>query len=105
MSTMFPAELAGRSIDCVFDAFTPRLTFGAKGLRVELKLPDFEMDDVVNADVRAIRPNVFAVNWTEPNGNFVVQVQDHANNVVHNYARLADGQQFCATGTIRPVAG
>lgn len=105
MNATFPKELAGRSIDCVFDAFTPRLTFGAAGLRVELKLPNFEMDEIVAAEVRSIRPEVFAVNWTEPNGNFIVQVQDYANNVVHNYARLADGQQLCVTGAIRPVAG
>ena len=43
------------------------------------------------------------MSWTEQSGNFVVQVQDHDNKVVHNYARLADGQIFCAQGEIQSV--
>jgi hypothetical protein len=103
MNKSFPPELAGRSIDCVFEGFVPRLTFGADGMRVQADLPDLRIDEVVAADVTTLRPDVFAVNWTEANGNFVVQVQDYENGVVHNYARLADGQLFCGSGTIRPV--
>lgn len=43
------------------------------------------------------------MSWTEQSGNFVVQVQDHENQVVHNYARLANGQVFCAQGAIQRV--
>jgi len=103
MSKPIPRELAGRSIDCVFEGFVPRLTFGADGMRVQADLPNVRIDEVVAADVTTLGRDVFAVFWTEANGNFVVQVQDHEKGIVHNYARLADGQLFCGTGTIRPV--
>ena len=51
------------------------------------------------------RLNVWSVpiGWTEKSGYFIVQVQDHENAVVHNYARLADGQLFCMQGALPPV--
>jgi hypothetical protein len=98
-----PSELTGRSIDCVFEGFVPRLTFREDGMRVEAKLPGLIIDEVVAAEVTQLRPNVFAVNWTEANGNFVVQVQDYETGVVHNYARLADGQSVRGAGAIRSV--
>ena len=58
---------------------------------------------MVKSDLTDVRPGLFIMSWTEQSGNFVVQVQDHENNVVHNYARLADGQLFCAQGEIQPV--
>ncbi|TKB29782.1 MAG: hypothetical protein E5W81_33585 [Mesorhizobium sp.] len=57
----------------------------------------------MKSDLTGVRPDLFIMSWTEQSGNFVVQVQDHENKVVHNYARLADGQLFCAQGIIRPV--
>lgn len=100
-----PAELAGRSVDCVFGGFVPRLTFlGDAGLRVQLSAGDMQVDEVVKVEIATVRPSVFAVNWTEKSGTFVVQVQDHENSIVHNYARLPDGQLFTAQGTIRHVS-
>jgi hypothetical protein len=101
---MSPAGLAGRSFDCDFGSFVPRLTFGAgKALRVQARLGETEIDQTVEAEVAGVRPDVFVVAWVEDNGNFVVQLQDHASGVVHNHARLADGQVFRAEGRLRPV--
>jgi hypothetical protein len=72
-------------------------------LRVRATIGTTEIDEVVQSDLTGIRPGVFIVSWTEQSGNFVVQVQDHQNKVVHNYARLADGQIFRAQGAIQPV--
>lgn len=96
--------LVGKTFDCVFGPFTPRLTFQTpRRLRVQAVINGESMDDVVDVDVKTVRPDVLLVNWTESNGNFIVQVQDHRKMVVHNYARLADGQQFCAEGVIEAV--
>lgn len=103
MATHIPPELSGRSIDCLLGPITPRLTFGADGLRLQAQIGDQFIDEVVDVDVTCVRPSVFAMSWTESSGNFIVQVQDHEKSIVHNYARLADGQLFCTQGTIRPV--
>lgn len=103
-TTSFPAELAGRSIECDFGPFVPRLTFGEAGLRLQAVIGETRIDEVVDVEVTTVRPHVFSMSWTEKSGNFIVQVQDHENAVVHNYARLADGQLFCAQGALRPVA-
>ena len=98
-------KLVGQTFDCAFTGFVPRLTFrSADSMRVEATIGDTRIDETVKVDVTAVRPNLFIMNWTEKNGNFVVQVQDHESGVVHNYARLADGNLFCAQGAIRPVA-
>jgi hypothetical protein len=99
----FPAELAGRSIDCDFGGFAPRLTFGETGLRVQATIYETKIDEVVDAAVTTVRPNVFSMSWLEKSGNFIVQVQDHQNGIVHNYARLASGDLFCAQGALRAV--
>ena len=61
------------------------------------------MFDAAKASVTRLPSDVMLVSWTEKNGNFVVQLQDHANAVVHNVARLADGRLFRGEGEIRPV--
>ena len=99
-----PTSLVGQSFDCAFGSFVPRLTFrSAKELRVQALIGDSEIDEVVAIDVTDVRPNLFIMRWTEQSGNFIVQLQDHENGVVHNYARLADGQLFCSQGSIQPV--
>jgi hypothetical protein len=100
----FPLALAGRTFDCDFGSFVPRLTFrpGAE-LRVQAKLGDMDIDQVVKAEVEGVRPDLFIVSWVEDNGNFIVQLQDHARGIVHNHARLADGQVFRAEGKLQPV--
>src|SRR5687767_4230419 len=103
VSSTIPAELAGRSVDCMLGPITPRLTFSAGGLRLQAQIGDQSIDEVVDVDVARIRLHVFAMSWTEKSGNFIVQVQDYEKSIVHNYARLADGQLFCMAGTIRPV--
>lgn len=101
-----PAKLVGRSFDCDFGSFVPRLTFrSAHELQVQAKLGDVDIDQVVQAEVAGVRPDVFIVSWVEDSGNFVVQLQDHENGIVHNHARLADGQVFRAHGRLRPIAG
>jgi hypothetical protein len=73
------AELVGRSFDCDLGAFIPRLTFmPGHELRVQAKLGDTDIDQVVKAEVIGVRPDLFIVSWTEDNGNFIVQLQDHA---------------------------
>ncbi|PBC10702.1 hypothetical protein [Mesorhizobium sp. WSM3859] len=99
-----PTSLVGKCFDCVFGPFVPRLTvLSPTELRVQATIGDTEIDEVVKNDLTAVRPDVFIMSWAEQSGNFVVQVQDHENKVVHNYARLADGQIFCAQGAIQPV--
>ena len=99
-----PASLVGRTFDCVFGEFVPRLTVrSASELRVQALIGDVEVDEVVAADLKAVRPNLVMVSWTEQSGTFVVQLQDHENAIVHNYARLPDGRVFGAQGTLRPV--
>ncbi|MEW9804411.1 MoaF-related domain-containing protein [Mesorhizobium marinum] len=96
--------LVGQAFDCDFGAFVPRLTFGpGRDLRIQAKLGDIDIDQVVKAEIEDLRPEVFLVSWVEDNGNFIVQVQDHANRIVHNHARLADGQVFRAEGMLRRV--
>jgi hypothetical protein len=96
--------LVGQTFDCVFGAFVPRLTFNStKQLRVQALIGGAEIDQVVPVELTGVRPNVFIVSWVEDNGNFIVQLQDHENGVVHNHARLADGQVFRAEGKLQPV--
>lgn len=104
MTIIGSANLAGHAFDCIFDGFAPRLIFGPPGeLRVQARLGDMYIDQTVAVDVTTIRPSVMFVSWVEDNGNFVVQLQDHENGVVHNHARLADGQVFRMTGRLQPV--
>ncbi|MGX9179579.1 MoaF-related domain-containing protein [Mesorhizobium sp. BHbdii] len=72
-------------------------------LHVQATIGATQIDEVVKSDLTGVRPDLFIMSWTEQSGNFVVQVQDHETKVVHNYARLADGQLFCAQGVIQPV--
>ncbi|MBY5835177.1 hypothetical protein J3P71_27950 (plasmid) [Rhizobium leguminosarum] len=99
------AWLVGKSFDCAFDNFAPRLTvLSPTEMRVQATLGETNIDEVVKSAITDVRPGLVVVNWTEQNGNFVVQVQDHQNGVVHNYARMADGQVFCARGMLAPSA-
>jgi hypothetical protein len=75
-ATISPNTLVGQTFDCVFGAFVPRLTFkSTEQLRVQALIGGAEID----------------------------QLQDHENGVVHNHARLADGQVFRAEGRLQPV--
>lgn len=104
MTSISPAALVGQTFDCVFGAFVPRLTFkSTEQLRVQALIGGTEIDQVVPVELTGVRPNVFIVSWVEDNGNFIVQLQDHENGVVHNHARLADGQVFRAEGKLQPV--
>ncbi|RWE05232.1 MAG: hypothetical protein E5V92_12640 [Mesorhizobium sp.] len=97
-------SLIGETFECAFGSFVPRLTvLSPTELRVRATIGTTEIDEVVHSDLTGIRPGVFIMSWTEQSGNFVVQVQDHENQVVHNYARLANGQVFCAQGAIQRV--
>ena len=99
-----PTSLVEKTFDCAFGPFVPRLTvLSPTELRVRATIGATEIDEVVRSDVTGVRPGLFIMSWTERSGNFVVQVQDHENEVVHNYARLADGRLFCALGAIQPV--
>lgn len=99
-----PAGLVGKAFDCDFGGFVPRLTYRSDTeLHVRATIGDTQIDEVVAIGSTAITPDLILVSWTEGNGNFVVQLQDHANAVVHNVARLADGQVFQGRGAIQPV--
>ena len=101
-----PASLVGKTFDCAFGSFVPRLTvLSPTQLRVQATIGAAEIDEVVQSELTNVRPGLVIMSWTEQSGNFVVQVQDHENKVVHNYARLADGQLFCAQGAIQQVPG
>jgi len=99
-----PASLVGKTFDCDFGAFVPRLTvLSTTELRVQATIGDAAIDEVVASELAGLRPDLFVVSWREQNGNFVVQVQDHEKMRVHNYARLADGQHLSLQGAIQPV--
>jgi hypothetical protein len=101
---MTHATLNGRSFDVDLGPFIPRLTFLAEDkMRLQAQIGPATVDEVIPVDVRDIRPDVFLVSWQETNGNYIVQLQDHQNGVVHNRARLADGNLFEVEGTIRPA--
>ena len=96
--------LTGRAFDVDLGPFIPRLTFLADNrMRLQAQIGPATVDEVVPVDVTDIRPNLFLVAWRESSGNYVVQLQDHQNGVVHNRARLADGQVFEVKGSIHPV--
>jgi hypothetical protein len=104
-TSISPDALVGQTFDCVFGAFVPRLTFkSTEQIRVQALVGDAEIDQVVAVELTGVRPNVFIVSWVEDNGNFIVQLQDHENGVVHNHARLADGQVFRAEGRLQHVS-
>jgi hypothetical protein len=99
-----PTSLVGKTFDCAFGQFVPRLTvLSTTELHVQARIGAAEIDEVVKSELTGLRPGLFIMSWTEQSGNFVVQVQDHENKVVHNYARLADGQLFCARGAIQQL--
>lgn len=107
MTTTFESStsLIGKRFDCMFGTFVPRLTvLSATELRVQATIGANEIDEVVKSDMKVVRPGVIVMSWTEQSGNFIVQVQDYEGGIVHNYARLADGQMFCAQGAIEPIA-
>lgn len=98
-----PTSLVGKTFDCSFGAFVPRLTvLSLNEMRVQATIGSTEIDEVVSTTLTGVRPGVFVMSWTERSGTFVVQIQDHDNDIVHNYARLADGGLFCAQGAIQP---
>lgn len=72
-------------------------------MRLQAQIGPDTVDEIVKVDVRPIRPEVFLVTWSESSGNYIVQLQDYQNGVVHNRARLADGQLFEVEGTLRAV--
>ncbi|MDC9823169.1 hypothetical protein PRN20_05440 [Devosia sp. ZB163] len=96
--------LAGNTFDLDLGAFVPRLSYlSASQARLYLELGPHVIDEIVDVEIVPVRPDVFVVSWTEASGNYIVQVQDHELGVVHNRARLADGQRLSLVGTIRPV--
>lgn len=100
-----PASLVGNTFDCVFGSFVPRLTFrSGEELRVQARIGDTDIDQTVAVHLAPVADDVFIVSWVEDNGNFIVQLQDHGNGVVHNHARLADGQIFRAEGQLKRVS-
>jgi hypothetical protein len=101
---MANSTLAGHSFDVDLGPFVPRLSFlNDTQMRLQAKIGPTTIDEVVTIDVTTVRTNVFVVAWTEKSGNFIVQVQDHERGIVHNHARLADGQLFQARGAIKPI--
>jgi hypothetical protein len=101
---MEQTNLAGRTVDIDLGPFVPRLSFLSDSeARLHAEIGPTVIDEVVAVDVAPIGPDVFVVSWTEQSGNFIVQVQNYQSGVVHNRARLADGQLFSATGTLRRV--
>ena len=99
-----PTAIVGKPFDCVFGAFVPRLTYRSDTeLRVQASIGGTEIDQVVSVGITMVGPDVILVSWTEKNGNFVVQVHALPQRIVHNVARLADGQLFRGEGSIRPV--
>lgn len=99
---MTNATLAGRTFDVDLGPFIPRLTFLADSkMRLQAQIGAVNVDEIVSVDVKDVGQNIFLVAWKESSGNYVVQLQDHQNGIVHNRARLADGQLFEVEGKIR----
>ena len=101
---MTQATLAGRAIDVDLGPFIPRLTFLTdRRMRLQAQIGPNTIDEVVAVDVKSVRPDVFLVAWSESSGNYVVQLQDYQNGIVHNRARLADGQLFEVEATMKAI--
>ena len=78
-----PTSLIGKVFDCSFGEFVPRLTvLSPTELRVQATIGGTEINEIVEFDVASVRPGLFIMSWTEQNGTFVVQVQDHDSKVV-----------------------
>jgi hypothetical protein len=101
---MTNVRLAGRSLDVDLGPFVPRLTFldGSK-MRLQAQIGPANVDEIVAVGVKDVGPTLCLVSWTESSGNYIVQLQDHQNGVVHNCDRLSDGSLFDVEGTIRPA--
>jgi hypothetical protein len=94
--------LTGRSFDVDLGPFIPHLDFlNDNQMHLTARIGDDVIDEVVDVEVATVRPEVFLVSWTEKSGNYIVQLQDHEKRIVHNRARLADGQVFQVEGVIR----
>jgi hypothetical protein len=101
---MTNTTLAGRSFEVDLGPFVPRLTFLAEGkMRLQAQIGPRHRRRSRHGRRRGHLPRCFLVTWTESSGNYIVQLHDHQNGVVHNRARLADGNLFEVEGTIRPV--
>ena len=101
---MTTQTLAGRTIDVDLGPFVPRLSFlDDKRMHLKAQIGDVAVDEIVAVDVQLVRPDVFLVAWSESGGNYVVQLQDYQNGVVHNRARLADGSLFEVKATMQAV--
>lgn len=69
-----PTSLVGKTFDCAFRPFVPRLTvLSQTELRVQATIGATQIDEAVKSDLTVVRPDLFIMSWTEQSGNFVVQ--------------------------------
>lgn len=98
------ANLEGRTFDVDLGPFVPRLSFLKDDrMRLQAQIGPNTIDETVDVNVRTVGRHLFLVTWAESSGNYIVQLQDHENGIVHNRARLADGNLFEVEGRILPV--
>lgn len=101
---MTHATLAGRAIDVDLGPFVAHLNFlDDSRVRIQAQIGAHTIDDTVPANVTLVEDDVFIVSWLETSGNYIVQLQDYQNGVVHNRARLADGSLFEVKATMQIV--
>ena len=97
------AGLLGKSFDCAFDMFTPRLRFHPGGLHLLTTEGAVQIDETVEAHITALQPQLLMLHWVESSGVFVVHIHDYVAMKVHSVARLPDGQILAVDGTLQPV--
>jgi hypothetical protein len=99
---MTNVSLAGRAIDVDLGPFVVHLAFlENSSIRIKAQIGDHTIDDTVPVNVQPLQPDLFLVTWLESSGNYIVQLQDYQNGVVHNRARLADGSLFEVEATMK----
>jgi hypothetical protein len=91
----------GRSFDCRFGAFVPRLRFlTAESVQLDIPSADGVARQVVSTKAMRVADGIFMLSWIEADGTVVVHVQDFAAMAVFSHARLPDGTLVRSRGTI-----
>ena len=102
---MTPAQASdlpvGRSFDCVFGLFVPRLTFeDERRLRLDIPTLEGTVTQTVSFEATRIAPGIVMLSWAENDGTVVVHVHDYETRQLSSHARLADGTLVRSIGAI-----
>lgn len=108
MADRTPYPAIGRTYEARFGDLAYRLKFDADGETMTFTsigddAPVAEAVVTVRYTAMFIRPGVFMVYWTEPDGSTVVHVEDFENDAVHTNITLPDRTFLNLAGTFRQL--